>query len=372
MDQIIWKLVGKKIAGEATLEELAELQRLLRESDALAERIRLIENYWHLWEGKTEYEERETALEKHLLRLRAEGVWPAEEWKQPVLLRKPRRLRLRLAFAAAACVVIAVGIVALLHMQERRQMESKYKTLYVSKGSRNHFLLPDGSKVWLNAGTELRYPRTLGRDSIREVFLSGEAFFEIGHDDARPFWIRTKQMDILDIGTEFNVKAYPSDETAEATLITGSIEVKIKDINHTQVLSVPHEKITVYKRQGKKEEISENCKECPSLSDPVMIPEQEPRRFEISKVIPQPVDSLIIETAWMKDALAFRNQSFKELAVLLERWYDVTISFEDQSPMYYRFTGKFADETIEQALGQLKLIRKFEYNIVNGSITIRE
>ena len=84
------------------------------------------------------------------------------------------------------------------------------------------------------------------------------------------------------------------------------------------------------------------------------------------------MDSLVAETAWMKDVLVFQNKSFRELAVLMERWYDVTITFDEDKMGEYRFTGAFADETIEQALDQLKLVRRFNYSIAERKVVINE
>ncbi len=365
--QMLWDLLGKKLAGEAGKEELEELQQLRDNLPEISGNIEMIENFWNSGVDKTEFEERETALEKHLLRMHEEGLLKNDhESKSRFAFLFSRASKVRLAVVAAAAAVIVIVSIKAASLMGSGQEGVTYKTLHASNGSKNHFILPDGSKVWLNAGTTLKYPVTIDKDSIREVFLSGEAFFEIRHDEKHPFWIRTKQMDILDIGTQFNVKAYPSDLTAETTLIEGSIEVKINDLGHTEILAAPNEKITVF---NKEETFTVSRK--PAVepdSDKIATPVPS---FTITKVVPA-VDSLVAETAWMKDVLVFQNKSFRELAVLMERWYDVTITFDADKLGEYRFTGAFADETIEQALDQLKLVRLFHYSITDRKVMIKE
>lgn len=363
--QRLWDLLGKKLAGEASTRELEELQRLLNSSPELNESVETIETYWKSSDEKTEFEERETALERHLIRMREEGLMKFNDGK-PTRGRSSVTRVLRLSSLTAAAAALIIFLVKTFTLTSTADESKNYRTLHALNGSKNHFILPDGSKVWLNAGTTLKYSTSIDKDSIREVFLSGEAFFEIRHNVKHPFWIRTKQMDILDIGTEFNVKAYPQDETAEATLIEGSIEVNIKDLNHTEVLSAPNEKITVFHKEETFKLSGSPVKKSDSAQKPVT---QVPV-FTITKVVPA-ADSLVAETAWMQDVLVFQNKTFRELAVMMERWYDVTVTFEDDQLAEYRFTGAFADETIEQALEQLQLIRRFDFSITDRKVIIK-
>lgn len=361
--QRLWDLLGKKLAGETSASEQEELQRLLDSFPELSDRVEMIDTFWKSSDEKTEYEERETALERHLLRMREEGLM---KFTDGVKRKKPFLARIfRITALSAAAAAVVIFCIRMFSVGGVGTDRTNYKTLHASNGSKNHFILPDGSKVWLNAGTTLKYSTSIDKDVVREVFLSGEAFFEIRHNEKQPFWIRTKQMDILDIGTEFNVKAYPQDETVEATLIEGSIQVKLKDLNHTEVLSVPNEKITVFNKQDAYQRSQPETLEPDTSALKVPSP-----AYTITKVVPA-ADSLVAETAWMKDVLVFQNKSFQELAVLMERWYDVTVTFENENLAEYRFTGAFADETIEQALDQLKLIRRFDFSIEDRKVTIK-
>ena len=115
-------------------------------------------------------------------------------------------------------------------------------------GSKTDIQLPDGSKVWLNSGSSLKYDKQFGKE-LREVVLSGEAFFDVVRNAEKPFIIHTTNMDIKVLGTRFNVKSYANDKQSEASLIHGSIEVFIKKEGLKKILSEPNHKIVVMNDQ---------------------------------------------------------------------------------------------------------------------------
>jgi len=361
----LWELAGKKIAGEADPSELEELNRLLEKYPDALYSLELIGHYWKSSKEHIEFREREAALEKHMQRVREEqnvADLPALEDDAAVDTGRSGRRRIYRFSAAAAVLLLLVA--GYWFVQQPALEAVPMKTITASHGSRNHFLLPDGSKVWLNAGTTVTYPVSFEKDSVRRVWLSGEAYFEIRHDETHPFLIHTPQMDIRDLGTAFNIKAWPSDETAEATLIEGAIEVKPKNAADVAVLTKPNEKIVVYAAPEKQPAQAGNA-------DAAIRSEVIQQPFTISVVAPQAGDSVLAETAWMQDILVFQNETFEDLAVRMERWYDITISFENESLKKIRLNGSFVNETVEQALQELQLIRPFTYQIENGRVVIK-
>lgn len=100
--------------------------------------------------------------------------------------------------------------------------EIHYNTLSVPKGCEFSLALSDGTRIWVNAGSTLRYPERFAPGK-REVFLSGEAYFEVAPDKANPFYVTTERMQLQVLGTSFDVSAYPDDPVLTATLITGSV-----------------------------------------------------------------------------------------------------------------------------------------------------
>src|SRR5690606_4757825 len=101
-------------------------------------------------------------------------------------------------------------------------------------------------QVWLNADSRLSYPNDFQHGAEREVFLSGEAYFDVVHNAERPFIIHTQYLDIKDIGTAFNVKAYPDEDESEATLVTGAIKVSLHQNPDKSFILKPREKFVYY------------------------------------------------------------------------------------------------------------------------------
>jgi ferric-dicitrate binding protein FerR (iron transport regulator) len=267
---------------------------------------------------------------------------------------------------------------------------------------RQKVLLPDGSTVWLNTQTRLRYSQ--GRDSVRRVELEGEAYFTVRHDAAHPFIVHTARLEIADLGTSFDVKAYPGDRAAEATLIEGSIEVRLSGQLHgsasghppyAAVLNRPRQKIIALVETGTRETGSESVDGESVVGESVgdesggsesvgggrtASGNAGSGKAGVEKITVvrdsartgDHADSLLAETAWMKNMLVFRNESFGDLALRMERWYGVRILFTDSLPARYRFTGALAGEGLEQALEELRLMKPFSYTITGGSVTIKK
>src|SRR5690606_31670859 len=116
--------------------------------------------------------------------------------------------------------------------------------IVAERGVRKQLVLPDGTKVWLNADSRLVYDGLLEGDT-REVRLEGEAYFDVTRNVNRPFIITTDKISIRVLGTTFNVKAYPDDARTEATLISGEIELSVNDRPREKILMQPNEKVAV-------------------------------------------------------------------------------------------------------------------------------
>jgi ferric-dicitrate binding protein FerR (iron transport regulator) len=174
-------------------------------------------------------------------------------------------------------------------------------------------------------------------------------------------------MDIRDLGTSFNVKAYPRDKTAEATLLEGMIDVRVNKGQEGMVLTRPHQKFTVFARPEGGE--SHNHPDSPP-SMPAANKKTDEQSFQVSTAAVNISDSLLAETAWMKNMLVFRDETFEELAIRLERWYAISIRFSDTDRVHYRFTGVLADESLEQALQVLQMMKPFHFTISGKTVHI--
>jgi ferric-dicitrate binding protein FerR (iron transport regulator) len=226
-------------------------------------------------------------------------------------------------------------------------------------GSKTKVTLPDGTVVWINSGSKLVYNnRSFGLQD-REVTLVGEGFFDVAHDAVHPFIIHAGKISVKVLGTSFDIKSYPEDKTVEATLIKGSIEVTITDRPQKKVLLKPHEKLTVFTDDRM---ITQNLD--------AIKPDDKQKGYKITPMTFIPSDSTVVETSWVQNKLAFRSEPFSDLAVQMERWYNVHINFSDGKVKQYRFTGIFVNESLDQALKALQITAPFHYRIEKNQVYI--
>lgn len=347
MDQSrIWLLLARKISGEANLDELRELEILLKHDPALSYHASLIkEMVLKTPDPLTDVEE---ALKKQMALIQAPDLQA----------KRPKRVYFR-SIAVAASVLIACvaiwGIRTNLGQGRSKQgvLSSEVSTRH---GSRSKITLPDGSTVWLNVGSKLNYD--YGKSENREVVLEGEAFFDVQKDENRPFLIHTRKMDITVLGTTFNVKAYREDKTVETSLIQGKVEVTIKGDRPEKIILEPNQKIVL----PNQETIADTRANVAAAGK---------EQYVLSEVRINPQDSLVAETAWKENYLIFNNERFEDIAVKMERWFDVNVVFQDSIVKNYRFTGTFANETVEQTLDALKFSSMFHYHIDKKQVIIK-
>ncbi len=281
---------------------------------------------------------------------------------------EPARIRLirNLIYLSAASVILAFLVGNFTGFFDRSEKQvAVYRVFHevnVPLGSKSQLTLPDGTKIWLNAGSSLRYPVNF-INGPREVYLEGEAYFDVTRDKSNPFYVKTTEISIRVLGTTFNVKSYREDKTIEATLVSGSIEIETfreKDGSKETIKLAPNQRITLSK-DDRRWSVLENLSEShPGLLKPL------------------PVKSILIEKkinpeseiAWKDKRLVFSNERFDNIIVKMERWYDVKINLADEQLKEYRYTGTFQDETIEQALEALRLATSFKYTINKNEIKI--
>lgn len=359
-----WILLGRKISGEATLDELRELEMLLKEDAQLSYQASLIKELELSTPDKTG--NTENALERHMLRM--QDLYP-EDFQVPVApvtilpeITENRSWMRRngIPVLAATALLIAVVLGGIWSLRERKQPGKELVSeISTRHGSRTMVTLPDGSVVFLNVSSKLTYD--YGKDDSRQVVLEGEAFFDVHKDEQRPFIIHTRKMDITVLGTTFNVRAYEEDKTVETSLIQGKVEVTIKGEVPKKVILSPNQKIILFNETQQQPQV---------ISVPAQgNPDKESYRLE--EVTVNPNDSLVAETAWKENCLVFNDERFADIALKMERWYDVQIIFEDKQVEDYRFTGTFINETVDQTLEALRFTSPFRYNIDKKKIIIK-
>lgn len=226
------------------------------------------------------------------------------------------------------------------------------------KGSRSALVLPDGTKVWLNADSRLSYPEKFTA-AAREVQLTGEAFFEVTKDAKHPFIVHTENIDVRVLGTRFNVRAYPGETSTQTTLLKGSVEVLLKNNNDKRVMLSPNEKLIVQNNT-----VTENKKRT-AKQDKITAP----AKVELVTIKPNQKDSSVFETEWMHDRLVFDSERIEDIVPVLERWYNTTIVFKG-NPSGQTFSGSFKNAPLEDVLKALKLSAGINYKTEDGKIEI--
>jgi ferric-dicitrate binding protein FerR (iron transport regulator) len=366
-----WNLIAKKLAGEASQEELDQLESLLRNDPGLHYPLQIITDLWKHNRHNIK-QTADNAFTRHIARMATMNIdfnkeklnTPENNSLAPDFLLTKKKSKTKIIFLAASSIfVLMIAFFAVKYYvvnADKKQSESIQNNLSeisTHNGSKTNVVLPDGTTVKLNAGSKLTYDKNYG-NTIREVNLSGEAFFDVVKNKEKPFIIHTKKIDIKVLGTIFNVKSYP-DEKTETSLVRGSIEVTFKDKSSEKIILKPNEKLIVAD-----DKLSLKSAKTKSLKQ-TFAP-----NVAISHLNYTQEDSTIIETAWVQNKLIFRNETFKQLALRMERWYNVAIRFGDSGIENLSFTGIFENETIQQALDALQLSGKFNYSIKENEIII--
>lgn len=364
-----WILIARKLSGESSLEEIRELEDLLRIHPHLYFSVEIITNLWNQ-RATADKKLLDDSYASHVEKMKGMGISFAhdahkEEADLPYLLHGSRNSRFFRKLSIAASVLIIL-IASLFFYSSQKSKSTIPPTddlrglaaVTTKFGSRTNIELPDGSKVWLNSGSRITYDKQFGKD-IREVVLSGEAYFDVVRNPEKPFIIHTSSMDIKVLGTQFNVKSYANDKISEASLIRGSIEVSLKRRGSEKILLKPNEKIVVMNDRLVKENTF-----APVKNNPVE------QIMAIQKLNYDEKDSTIIETSWVDNKLSFQNESFEDIAIRMERWYGIPVLFEEDSLKTEHFTGTFTNETIQQALEALQITISFKYHIKDNRIII--
>lgn len=367
----IWILMTRKLSGEATLTELKELDMLL---SPLPEGDNTFKKIAGIWNASPSHDEdfMEATYLAHLERMKDKGVEINSD--APVLQENETEAEKapagwftfnKIAFAAVL-IICMMGGWLLLNSRKSSEKElyaaEKIGEIQTRKGARTKIKLPDGSDVWLNAGSKLNYDKNFDGD-LREVYLAGEAYFDVVHNAQKPFIIHTSKIDVKVLGTQFNVKAYEEDKTTETSLIKGSVEVFLKNDPSKKYLLKPNQKLVL---SNESLLVKEKPASVPGNVNPVTFnPKAE--ITELSYLNDAKTD---VESSWTRNILSFEDEQFSEVAKKMERWYDVTIRFKNKRWEREYISGSFEQESLEQAMKALKYSTGFNFKTEGKIITV--
>ena len=264
-----------------------------------------------------------------------------------IALMKPQRPVLRLDngttmlldslkgnFEEAGVLVKKAGESTLSYSAENLSQVTQlaYNTIEVPKGAEFDLILSDGTHVWLNADSKLKYPVTFGNDA-REVELEGEGYFKVTKDEKKPFRVVVKKQTVEVLGTEFNVDAYPGERNTYTTLVSG--KVKVDADGQTVILN-------------------------PGMQSVVNDEKMYTRKVNVAEVI-----------SWRNGMFVLENHTLEEIMSKLARWYDFTVFYQNMSLKEATFKGKIPRyASFESVLNILEKTGEVKFNVKNQIVTV--
>lgn len=332
-DERFWLLLSRHLAGESSAEEEMELNGYLEQSPEYKVRYDLTLKYWGKNKQRSDTELRE-AYQKVWTKIKASSDTSARQ--------KVRRISPVLRYSVAA--VFFLCLCAYLFSVVNDSSEWTHPSLSSKrnlKGEKSKFLLSDGSIVWLNGDSEIRFPAHFSTDR-RDVYLEGEAFFEVAKNPDQPFVIHLHDGVVRVLGTSFNVKAFENDQFVETSVVTGKVAFipgveSESAVSADTVYLTPNQKVVYNKDLSQVQQLETN-----SLED----------------------------RAWIDGKLVFRSNTFFEVAQVLERTYAKKIIFGEQSLQNCRLTGTFEGNSLEEVMSLLAETKDYEYSISDDEIFI--
>lgn len=320
-----WHIFFKSFRNQATPEELAEINNWLEEGPENLELLNEVYNIFSI-----------SAVLPPPLNPDTQKAWSKVNQKissKPTI--KPLNYRFRYVAVAAAIVfgLMLFGIVESYLRFDR--LSHQFAQVVTLPGQKTSVILPDGSKVWLNSASTIKYPTDFN-DRKREVILTGEAFFDVHKDKSKKFRVKCGNLDVDVYGTSFNVKNYPDEYFQEVTVTEGVVGIAS---NSKQIRQLTKgEQATLNKVSGK-----------------AIFGKEDPD----------------IVAAWKNNELIFRNTPIEEVIKSLESWYGVKITIDNQMIGGHNYTFKIKTETFKEVLSMMQVMTPFEFKINGKDVEIK-
>lgn len=357
-EQRFWLLVSLKLSGEASPAELAELEQLIQQHPETGLKLEAAAGIWNEAPAPADLA---LSFKAHVEKLK-EAERKSEnkiydEYRPAADPVPATKSRVFYFLMAAAGTVIAVLCWAYFLKEKpvlRRGKAPAGNIIATQKGSRTSVQLPDGTKVWLNADSKIYYDESF-KDDLREVQLEGEAFFDVRKDSSRPFIIHTSAVDIKVLGTKFNVRSYGDESATETSLISGKVEISIKNSPEKKIILRPNEKLVVKHN---------------STNNNVNRTKNENALLVVKALRKDPAYEHSLETLWLDNKLVFDSEPLGEVCKKLERWYGVKIDIQDEKIKQETYTAIFDGETLLNVLTALKVADKLDFTIANNNVSI--
>ena len=322
------RIIGLFLAGEASEEEVHQLQRWLKES---AENRQVFEILKKNWPERT----KEPVLvneEEILERVWKAGTGATEKSKSHKAV---YWAKIAASFLIAICVSYLIISLYNLSKMEEAGILKQPVIKENPAGQKSKIFLPDGTIVWLNAESTLLYQEEF-TDSVRVVDLAGEAYFEVAEDSLRPFIVQSGGVSVEALGTTFNINFFPENLDIAVNLISGKVKVTVSESEKDIILN-PGEGISFDRNDQRAVKY----------------------QFDIAAA-----------AVWKDGILTFENDTFDQVVHKLERWYGVRIDVEGDLPGDWEFSGVFDNESLVHVLKVMQYARDFQFALKNKHVNI--
>lgn len=303
-----WEKIAKKLHGELETNELSGFERMMNDPVYSQEF------------------EKAQKIHRHLSELRS--ISPngnKKSWRKierGIKNEQSLRINAVLKYAAIVFVAFIAGNLLKPLITPDVEKEIRYSEIKVPYGQMSQITLSDGTKIWMNSGTILRYPEQFAANN-RTITIEGEAYFEVTKMDYSPFTVNTADMKVQVLGTSFNLSAYKDDASTSVTLVEGKVVIQ-NIFGNTIAQLTPGQMGTKNKN--------------------------------LATVAIQNVETSSYK-AWTEGKIYFDDESLDKIAAKLDRWYNVEISFSNQKLKSHRFTGTILkNKPVDQFMQALELL----------------
>ncbi len=334
-DKINWDLLAKYLAGECTVEEKSLVENWLAADPLNEELFEYLKSVWETSGAESMQWDVDDAWQKVAARVGISSRGFMLRKSLPSSFAKKKSKRLSVKFISSLALIISLACFAYIYKISNDQFQvspSIYKPalheMITGKGQRARLKFSDGSEVILNSASKIKFPNKFSGKK-RMVYLDGEAYFKVVHNENFPFQVKISSGTIKDIGTEFNVKAWKQDGTVDVTVKEGKVAVLSENEKHNKI---------VYLSKGQSSKLTE------------------------TGVFTQP-ESVNIERklGWLKGNLYFENSTLNDVFKMIDRSYGFNCTIEDSALLSLHLTANFSEEPVKNIARIIALALNLDY-----------
>jgi transmembrane sensor len=338
-EERFYELTSKFLAREISEEEKNELSILLQIDKYKVE----FENLVAGWNGSTR-EHKDFNTDKALNDLTDKIKEKDPSFGRGIIIKRRKIFYKPFLLRIAASILFFALILTAYHYFSRPEIKkaavTEWRELITASGEKYELILPDKSKIVINGQSKIKYPLYFN-EKKREVYLAGEAFFEISHDSLKPFIVVTGNISTVVLGTRFNVSAFPQDNNVEVSLVEGSVKV-IKEKSNPD-------------------------------NEAIMLKPMQKLSYDVSTSI-STVENFDLQATigWKDNILKFNDTNLKDVLIKLERAFGIKFELADKSYNNFKITGNFQKATYNTICEALKRLTKLQYKIIKENNEVKK